>query len=159
MKWEKKFLKSWAIVPRGTSKKKIWLGTFCYIFYSYYYETANFFMNPLLYLYQSAMTVSGMWWHLLSSDVFLINAVMRTEYCGHKWIKIVFYWIAGGNYWSAVSLTNPLVTITGPKCSLQIRGVIYQSAVVNYWSTEKIKMLKTDHKNVLSQKKKNCSFI
>ena len=27
-------------------------------FFSYYYETANFFTNPLLYLYQSAMKVS-----------------------------------------------------------------------------------------------------
>ena len=102
------FVKSWAIVPRGTSKKR--LGTFfksvliifisfsgpvivfcglvidtadlymlkqfhnclrvfrfvvkkhphfLYVTFSYYYETANFFMNPLLYLYQSAMTVSG----------------------------------------------------------------------------------------------------
>ena len=31
-------------------------------FFSYYYETANFFMTPLLYLYQSAMTVSGTWY-------------------------------------------------------------------------------------------------
>ena len=91
------------------------------------------------------MTVSGTRWHLLSSDVFLINAVFIAQYWGHKRIKIVVYWIArwwrllisyvvyksaGDNYWSAISSTNP-------RCSLQIRGVIYKSAGVNYWSAEK----------------------
>ena len=65
-------------------------------FFSYYYETANFFMNPLLYLYQSAMTVSGTRWQLLSSDVFLIKAV----FCGHN--------IAGING-SHLSFTESLV--------------------------------------------------
>ena len=49
------------------------------------------------------------------------------------------------NNWSAMSSTNP-------RCSLQIRGVIYQSAGVNYWSEEKIKMLETYPKKVPSQK-------
>ena len=97
-------------------------------------------MNPLLYLYKSAMTVSDTRWHLLSSDVFFINAV----FCGHN--------IAGINRSklsfteSLVSFTNPLVSSTNPRCSLLIRGVIYQSAGVNYWSAEKNKMLKTDPK-------------
>ena len=43
-----------------------------FLYVTYFYETANFFMNLLLYLYQSAMTVSGTQWHLLSSDVILI---------------------------------------------------------------------------------------
>ena len=86
-------------------------------------------MNPLLYLYQSAMTVSGTRWHLLSSDVFLINAV----FCRHNIVGIngpklsftedwwrllisgVVYKFAGYKYWSAMSSTNP-------RCSLQIRG-------------------------------------
>ena len=117
------------------SKKQLHL-LYATFFSSYYYETANFFMNPLLYLYQSAMTVSGTRWHLLSSDVFLDKCgFLRTQYCGHKQIKIVFYWIAdvvygvvyksaGEHYWFAMSSTNP-------RCSLQIRGVIYQSAGVN----------------------------
>ena len=109
-------------------------------FFSYYYKTANFFMNPLLYLYQSAMTVSGTRWHFLSSNVFLINFVL----CGHniagingsknffllnRWwsllISGVVYKSAVDNYWSAMSSTNQ-------RCSLLIRGVIYQSAGVNY---------------------------
>ena len=94
------------------------------------------------------MTVSGTRWHLLSSDVFLINELFIAQYCGHKRIKTAFYWIAGGVYWSAVSFTNPLVTITGPRCRLLIRDVIYKSAGVNYWSAEKIQMLKTDPKKV-----------
>ena len=69
-------------------------------------------MNQLLNLYQSAMTVSGTRWHLQSSDVFLINAV----FCGHD--------IAGINGHNQ----NGLI----PSCCLQIRGVIYQSAGVNY---------------------------
>ena len=57
---------------------------------------------------------------------FLINAVFIALYCGQKWIKIVFYWIAalvaftdqryksaGDNYWSRMSSTNL-------RCSLQI---------------------------------------
>ena len=76
-----------------------------HIFFSYYYETANFFMNPLLYLYQSAMTVSGTRWHLLSSDVFLINAV----FCGHN--------IAGING-SKLSSTESLVAFTDQRCHL-----------------------------------------
>ena len=105
------------------------------------------------------MTVSGMRWHLLSSDVFLINAVFIAQYCGHKRIKIVFYWIAGGvyksagdNYWSAMSSTNP-------QCSLQIRGVIYKSAGVNYWSAEKkLKCSKQTQKRSQAQNF-FCSFI
>ena len=54
---------------------------------------------------------------------------LRTQYCGNKWIKIVFYWIAAGVYWSAVSFTNPLVIITGPQCRLLICDVVYKSAV------------------------------
>ena len=50
------------------------------------------------FLYESARTVSGTRWYLLSSDVFLINAVFIAQYCGHKRIKIVYYWIAGGFY-------------------------------------------------------------
>ena len=80
----------------------------CHIFSSYYYETANFFMNPLLQLYQSAMTVSGTRWHLLSSDVFLINAV----FCGYN--------IAGMNG-SKLSFTESLVEFTDQRCRLQIR--------------------------------------
>ena len=52
--------------------------------------------------------------------------------------QIVFYWIAGGVYWSAVVLTNLLVKITGPRCCLLIHDV-YQSAAVDYWSAEKNK--------------------
>ena len=80
-------------------------------------------MNPLLYLYQSAMTVSGTRWHLLSSDVFLINAV----FCGHN--------IAGING-SKMSFTESLVAVTDQRCRLQIcwlqllvRDVVYQSAM------------------------------
>ena len=40
---------------------------------------------------------------------------LLTQYCGHKRTKIVFYWIAGGVYWSAVAFTNPLVSITDPQ--------------------------------------------
>ena len=108
-------------------------------FFTYYYEKANFFMNPLLYLYQSAMTVSGTRWHLLSRDVFLINAV----FCGHniagingsnslllnRWCSLlingVVYKSSGDSYWSVMSSSNPW-------CSLLICGVIYQSAGVNY---------------------------
>ena len=117
-------------------------------FFSYYYETANFFMNPLLYLYHPLwqFLVRGT---LLSSDVFLINAV----FCGHN--------IAGING-SKLSFTESLVAFTdqrcrlqihlfnylsamlstNPRCSLQIRGLIYQSAGVKYWSAEKIKCSK-----------------
>ena len=101
-------------------------------------------MYPLLYLYQSALTVSGTQWHLLSSDVFLINAV----FCGHniagingsnclllnRWCSLlisgVVYKSAGDNYWDAILSTNP-------RCSLLICGVIYQSAGVNYWFADK----------------------
>ena len=68
---------------------------------------------------------------------------LRTQYSGHKNIKIILYWIAGGvlisgvvykfagdNNWSAMSSTNP-------RCRLKIHGVIYQSADINYWSPEK----------------------
>jgi len=41
---------------------------------------------------------------------------------------------------------------TNQRRSLLIRGVICQSAGVNYWSAEKIKMPKTDPKKVPSQK-------
>ena len=54
---------------------------------------------------------------------------LLTQYCGHKRIRIFFYWIAGGVYWSAVTFTNPLVTITGLRCRLLIRDVVYKSAV------------------------------
>ena len=54
---------------------------------------------------------------------------LLTQYCGHKRTKIVFYRIAGGVYWSAVALTNSLVTITDPRCSLLIRDVVYLSVV------------------------------
>ena len=51
-------------------------------------------MNPLLYLYQSAKTVSGTQrerWHLLSSDVFLINAVFcRDNIAGINGSKLSF---------------------------------------------------------------------
>ena len=76
-------------------------------FFFLLYETANFFMNPLLYLYQSAITVSGTRWHLLSSDVFLINAV----FCGHN--------IAGKNG-SKSSFTESLMAFTDQWCLLQI---------------------------------------
>ena len=36
---------------------------------------------------------------------------------------------------AAVTFTNPLVTITVPRCRLPIRGVIYHSADENYCST------------------------
>ena len=88
------------------------------------------------------MTVSGTWWHLLSSNVFLVNAVFIAQYCAHKWIKIVFYWIAGGVYWSAVSFTNPPVTITGPQCRLQIRDVIFKSGCQLLIRGKKIKCSK-----------------
>ena len=72
-------------------------------FFYYNYEISNFFMNPLLYLYQSAMTVSGTRprWHLLISDVFLINAV----FCGHN--------IAGING-SKLSFTESMVALLTP---------------------------------------------
>ena len=119
------------------------------------------------FLYESAVVslpirYDSFWYavHLLSSDVFLINAV----FCGYNiaginrsklsfteslWWRLlisgVVYKSAGYNYWSAMSSTNL-------RCSLQIRGVIYQSAGVNYWSAEKNQMLKTDPKKVLSLK-------
>ena len=72
---------------------------------------------------------------------------LRTQYCGNKRIKtVVFFWIAGGVYWSAVSFTNPLVTITGPRCRLLICDAVYKSP------RKKNKMLKTDQKKVPSQK-------
>ena len=96
---------------------------------------------------------------------------LRTQYCGHKRIKIVFYWIAGVVYWSAVSFTNPLVTITGrllsstnpgcsllsstnPGCSLLIRGGINKSAGVNYWcAKKKLKCSKHTQKRSKARKK------
>ena len=38
---------------------------------------------------------------------------LRTQYCRHKRINIFLYWIADDVYWSAVSFTIPLMTITG----------------------------------------------
>ena len=96
----------------------------CHIFCPYYYETANSFMYPLLSSYQSAMSVSGKQRCLFDKCGFLLK-----QYCGHKRTKIVFYRIAGGVYWSAVALTNSLVTITDPRCSLLIRDVVYLSVV------------------------------
>ena len=89
------------------------------------------------FLYKSAVVTlpihyDRFWYavHLLSSDVFFDKCgFLRTQYCGHKRIKIIFYWIADGVYWSAVLFTNPPVTITIPGCCLPIRGVINQSAV------------------------------
>ena len=109
-------------------------------------------MNPLLYLYQYAMTVSSMRWHLLSSDVFLINAVFcRHNIAGINGSKLSFTESAGGVYWFAV-FTNPLGTNTGPRCCLLMCDVVYKSAVkiyqsagVNNWSAEKnYILLKTD---------------
>ena len=104
------------------------------------------------------MTVSGNRWQLHEQG-FLFNrcGFLRTQYCMHWRIKIVFYWIAGGvilissvvyksvgdNYWSVMLSTNL-------RC-LQICGVTYQSGGVNYWSADKIKMLKKYSKKVLSQ--------
>ena len=65
-------------------------------------------MNRLLYLYQSIMTVSGTQWHLLSSDVFLINAI----FCVHN--------IASING-PKLSFTESLVEFTDQRCRLQIR--------------------------------------
>ena len=49
-------------------------------------------MNPLLHLYQSAMTVSVAQWHLLSAAMFfLINAV----FCGHNIAGIKVFKIGG----------------------------------------------------------------
>ena len=86
---------------------------------------------------------------LFSADIIL-RASKCLRLAGINGSKMS-YWIASGVYWSAVLFTNPLVTITGPLYSLQIRGVIYQTAGVRYWSAEKIKMLKTNPK----KKKKN----
>ena len=99
------------------------------------------------FLYESAVVslsirYDSFWYavHLLSSDVFLINAV----FCGHN--------IAGING-SKVSFTESLVLFTDQQCHLQIRllqllvrdaqcslqicGVIYQSPGVKYWFAEK----------------------
>ena len=59
-------------------------------------------------VYQSAMTVSGTRWHLLSSDVVLINAV----FCEHN--------IAGINE-SKLSFTESLVVCTDQRWRLLIR--------------------------------------
>ena len=45
---------------------------------------------------------------------------------------------ASDNYWSAVSVTNQLVTITVPRCHLQIRSVIYQLFTQKVLKPEKI---------------------
>jgi len=76
---------------------------------------------------------------LTDQNCLLLNRLWRLL------ISSVFNKSAGDDYWSEMLSTNPL-------CSLQIRCVIYQSAVVNYWSVEKIKMLKIDPKQVPSQK-------
>jgi hypothetical protein len=55
---------------------------------------------------------------------------LLTQYSRHKWTEIVFYWIAGGVYWSAAAFTNPLVTITDPRCCLLISDFVYLSAVL-----------------------------
>jgi len=54
------------------------------------------------------MTVSGTRWHLLSSDVSLINAV----FCGHNIADI---------HSSKLSFTESLVAFTDQRCRLQIR--------------------------------------
>ena len=120
------------------------------------FYVSHFFFLLLLnseFLYESAVVTLPIrydsFWYAVAfteqSDAFLINAVFISQYCGHKRIKIVFYWIArwwrllisgvvyksaGDNYWSAMSSSNP-------RCSLQIRGVIYKSVGVNYWSAVK----------------------
>ena len=57
---------------------------FCVTFFYLirYYETAYSFINPLVVLNQPALTVSDTRWHLLSSDVFLINAdtILRWQF-------------------------------------------------------------------------------
>ena len=91
---------------------------------------------------------------LLSSDVFFDKGgFMLIQYCGHKRTRIVFYWSAGGVYWSAVAFKYPLVTITGLLCRLLIRCVIYWSAGVNYyWSAKK----KSKQNQKRSQAQKIC---
>ena len=88
-------MKSWAIVSRGTSKMKIWLGTF----------------------FGSVLTI----FITFSGSLFVFSGLV-------------------------------IDTITGPRCRLLIRDVVYKSAGVNYWSEEKIKMLETYPKKVPSQK-------
>ena len=88
----------------------------------FFYKTAG---CPLLTCYDS-------FWYAVAfnEQLCLFNkcGFLLTQYCGHKRTKGVFYWSrGGGNYWSAESFTNPLVTITVPRCYLPIHSVIYQS--------------------------------
>ena len=53
--------------------------------------------------------------------LFSICGFLLTQYCEQKRTRTVFYWNAGGVYWSAVAFTDPLVKITGPRCRLLIR--------------------------------------
>ena len=115
----------------------------------FFYKTAG---CPLLTCYDS-------FWHAVAfnEQLCLFNkcGFLLTQYCGHKRTKGVFYWSrGGGNYWSAESFTNPLVTITVPRCYLPIHSVIYQSAGAIYWSVEKKKWSKQTQK-----KKSQTKFV
>ena len=93
---------------------------FCVTFFYLirYYETAYSFINPLVVLYQPSMTVSDTRLHLLSSDVFLINAV----FCRH----------------------NIAVTITDQRCRFSIAVSLTNTWVSITVQRKKIKMVKTD---------------
>ena len=137
------FVKSWAIVPRGTRKKKIWLGTFfgsvLTIFISFsgsvivFSGLVHWWINLrekdsrgsvfgqfmalkktqflyvtffFLQLWNSESTVVTLpirydsFWYACTEQRCLFDkcGFLRTQYCGHKRIKIVLYWIAGGVY-------------------------------------------------------------
>ena len=96
----------------------------CHILYGYI-ETTNSFIKPRVVLYWPAMTVSDTRWHLMSSYVFLINAV----FCWHN--------IAGINGPKVSFTDRAAVVITDLRSrslirwwQLLFRDVIYQSTVL-----------------------------
>ena len=77
---------------------------------------SNFFYESAVVSLPICMTVSGTRWHLLSSNVFLINAVFcRNNIAGIKGSKLL-------------AITGPRchllirVVVTNPRCNLPIRG-------------------------------------
>jgi len=155
-------VRSWSILPRGTSKNRIWLGTFfgsvftifisfsgsVIVFIGLVNDTADSYSRgsvfglfmALLKAAQNVNATTGQSFFLHLNNYFrFVVKTNRIFYMSHFfsyyythqnclllncWWRLlisgVVYKSAGDNYWSAMSSTNP-------RCSLQIRGVIYQS--------------------------------
>ena len=77
-------------------------------------ESFSFLLWNSEFFYESAVVslpirYDSFWYAVEFTEqqcLFDKRGFLHKQYCGHKRIKIVFSWIAGGVYWTAVAFTN-----------------------------------------------------